>query len=133
MHRTSLPLIFLLLSTIDTAHADWQAVTKTYQSIGYVERSSIQKRGDITSMDTLIDYEKPPFDGNNLSYKSLKLISEYNCATKQFRTLTLTSYSENMAKGHKLYHSSEASEWQAVPATSIQDGFWKVACEKSKY
>lgn len=121
--------IFLLLGVINTVSAEWKPATKTYQSVGYVDRSSIQKRDDVVSMNILIDYEKPPFDGNNLSYRSLTLNSEYNCTTKQFRTLKLTSYLGNMASGHRPYHSDEPSEWQTVSATSIQEGFWKTACE----
>ena len=121
---------FLLVGISEIAFADWQQITKTYQSTGYVDRSSIQKKGDVTSMNVLIDYEKPPFDGNNLSYRSLTLSSEYNCTTNQFRILKLTSHLKNMATGPKPYHSDEPSEWHAVPTTSVQNGFLKVACEK---
>ncbi|MFT3930711.1 MAG: hypothetical protein QM709_10500 [Spongiibacteraceae bacterium] len=110
--------------------AEWKSVAKTYQSVGYVDLNSVQQRGDITSMNVLIDYEKPPFDGNNLSYRSLTLRSEYNCATQQFRTIKLTSHIGNMATGHKPYHSDEPSEWQAVSPASIQNAFWKTACAK---
>lgn len=130
MIQLQLLTAFLLLNTAQTTFAEWKPITKTYQSVGYVDVSSIQKHGDITSMNTLIDYAKPPFDGNNLSYKSLTLNSEYNCTTKQFRTLKLTSYLGNMATGQKPYSSDESSEWQAVPASTIQEGFWKTACGK---
>lgn len=129
MKLTHLPFSLLLIIA-DSACAEWKLITKTYQSRSYVDLSSIQKKDDITSMNTLIDYEKPPFDGNNLSYRSLRLSSEYNCTTKQFRTLQITSYLGSMATGQKPYHSEEASEWQAVPVNSIQTEFWKTACQK---
>lgn len=130
MHPIHFIFIFLLIGFTHTACAEWTPVTKTYQSKGYADFNSLQKRGDVTSMNVLIDYEKPPFDGNNLSYRSLKQKAEYNCATKQFRTLELTSYANNMGKGHRPYHASESSEWQAVQAKSIQEDFWKAACKK---
>lgn len=118
----------MLLGGTGAAFADWKPISKTYQSVGYADLDSIQKSGDITSMKILIDYEQPPFDGNNLSYRSLTLTVEYHCTTKQFRTLKLTSYLGRMATGQKPYHSEEPNEWQPVPASSIQDSFWKTAC-----
>ncbi len=125
--------VFLsLLGITEMAVADWQQIISTYQSIGYVDRDSLQRSGDITAMHVLIDYEKPPFDGNNLSYRSLTLHSEYNCATRQFRTLTLTSHAGNMATGAKPYRSGEPGEWQTPPAKSIQEEFWKEACNDKR-
>lgn len=126
--RVSLCFIFFLSAA--TAFADWKEITKTYQSVGYIDPDSIEKHGDVTSMKVLIDYQKPPFDGNNLSYRSLTLMSEYHCVNKQFRTLLLTSHVGNMATGQKPYHSDEASEWHSIPPTSIQKIFWEKACGK---
>lgn len=122
--------IFVQLSLISIASAEWKEVTRTYQSTGYIDPDSIEKQGDTVSIKALIDYRKPPFDGNNLSYRSLTLISEYHCVNKQFRTLVLTSHLGNMASGHKPFHSDEPGEWHSIPATSIQGAFWKEACEK---
>lgn len=120
----------MLIIIANTVFAEWTKVTTTYQSTGYADLKSIHKNGDIASMDTLIDYEKVPFDGNNLPYRSLKMKSEYNCATRQFRTLILDSYTGNMATGQRPYKSTEPDEWQPVLPRYTQDALWEVACRK---
>lgn len=125
----SIPIV-LLMAASSAALADWTKVTKGYQSKSYVDLGSRQKTGDIASMDVLIDYDKVPFDGNNLPYLSLKMKAEYNCATKQFRTVKLTSYSGHMATGDQPYTSIEPDEWQPVLAKHTQDVLWEMACQK---
>lgn len=110
--------------------ADWTKVTTGYQSTSYADIGSLKKIGDIASIDVLVDYVKVPFDGNNLPYLSLKMKSEYNCATKQFRTVTITSYSGHMGTGDRPYTSSEADEWQPVLPKHNQAALWKAACKE---
>ena len=121
---------FLLIASINTAFADWSKVTTSYQSTSYADLNSIKVNGNMATMDALIDYNKVPFDGNNLPYLSVKMRAEYNCATKQFRTLKLTSYSGHMASGEQPYTSAEPTEWQTVLTKYTQDAFWETACKK---
>ena len=125
-------VIFLLIAASGTALGEWTKVTAGYQSTSYADKGTLQKTGDVVAMDVLVDYVKVPFDGNNLPYLSLKMKGEYNCATKQFRTINLTSYSGHMGTGAKPYTSTEADEWQTVLPKHNQDALWKAACVTNK-
>lgn len=125
--------VFLLAVASSAAVGEWTKITKGYQSTSYADLGSLKKTGDIASLQVLVDYVKVPFDGNNLPYRSLKMTSEYNCTTKQFRTVHITSYSGQMATGDKPYTSSEPDEWQPILPRHNQDALWKTACEKSQH
>jgi hypothetical protein len=122
----------ILSATIaaNTAFAEWTKVATSYQSTNYADLNSIQMVGEIASMDTLIDFKKAPFDGNNLPYLSLRMKGEYNCMTKEYRTVNLASYTGHMATGQQPYWSMEPTEWEAVLVKHTQEGLWKAACRK---
>ncbi len=124
-------LMLLLTAASDIAVADWEPVASGANATGYVDRSSIRKSADSVTMQVLIDYQKPPFDGNNLPYLSLTMRNEYHCAEQRFRVLTINSHTEHMGQGEQPYKTNEPSEWEPVPTTSIQKMMWSIACEKS--
>lgn len=125
----TIPLLFLLTASA-TALADWSKIINSANSTGYVDLDTLQRKGTISTMQVLVDFKKPPFDGNNLPYLSLKMEMEYDCAANKFRALKTTSFSEHMATGHSPYTSIEPDTWKTASAASIQKTFGEIACEK---
>ena len=113
------------------AEEKWQQVVTGANSTGYADTDSIQRSGAIASMRVLVDYPKPPFDGNNLRYRSLTMRNEYHCEEARFRVLSIASHTGNMGRGERPYTSDETGEWEAVPNASIQKELWKLACAKA--
>jgi hypothetical protein len=108
----------------------WQKTIAGASSTGYAAPATIQRNGARSTMEVLVDYQKPPFDGNNLPYLSLTMRNEYDCDAQQFRVLAISSHSGNMGRGDKPYQTDEPGEWEPVTAGSIQKELWEVACEK---
>lgn len=126
------PILLLLIALgCSQAKAEWQAVASGVNSSGYADTGSIRRDGASAVMRVLIDYEKPPFDGNNLPYRSLTMRNEYDCDIARFRVLDIASHSENMGGGEQPYTTSEPGEWEPVSLTSIQKDLWKLACKKT--
>jgi hypothetical protein len=109
----------------------WQQIVSGVNSTGYADADNIQRKGATATMQVLIDYPKPPFDGNNLPYRSLTMRNEYQCEEGRFRVLSIASHAGNMGSGERPYASDEAGEWEAVTNASIQKELWKLACAKS--
>jgi hypothetical protein len=126
-------IISILLLTVisNQALAGWEKVADGVNSTGYADRASIQKSAASVIMQVLIDYQKPPFDGNNLPYLSLTMRNEYHCSNRQFRVLIITSHAGHMGNGAQPYKTDEPSEWEMVPTTSIQNALWEIACGKN--
>lgn len=133
------PLLALTCGTAQAAGAQnapradekWQQVVSGVNSTGYADADNIQRSGAIATMQVLIDYPKPPFDGNNLPYRSLTMKNEYQCEEGRFRVLSIASHAANMGRGERPFTSDEASEWEVVTNASIQKELWKLACVKS--
>lgn len=128
MHRIISTLLLALISS--HALAEWEKVVSGHNATGYVDRATVRKNGSSVTMQVLIDYQKPPFDGNNLPYLSLTMRNEYHCDEHRFRVLTITSHSAHMGGGTKPYNTDEPGEWETVPTTSIQKTLWEIACGK---
>lgn len=125
--------VLLMLSVLvvcSPAFAEWSTVSRTHNKTTYADLSTLQKNADIATMWVLVDFDKAPFDGNNLPYLSLKMSVEYHCTATQFRVLKLTSFAGHMATGKQPYVSVEPGEWQAVPPGTIQKPLWDVACNE---
>lgn len=123
-------ILILLLATIgfDVA-AQWRKVGEGSNSTSYVDPASLRKNGNQTAIAVLIDFQKPPFDGNNLPYLSLTMQNEYDCVQKQFRVLAIASHAGNMGRGEQPYQTSEPGDWEPVALGTVQKDLWKAACE----
>jgi hypothetical protein len=121
-------LLLLLATTINFAWGEWKKIDTGYRSTAYADIETLRKQNNIATMTVLIDFEKPPFDGNNLPYLSLKMIVEYDCKTPQFRAMQITSHAGHMATGEKPYVSAEPQPWESIPEKSMQKSLWKTAC-----
>lgn len=112
-------------------HTAWRRVAGGANVTAYADIDSLRRNGPLVSLRALLDFAKPPFDGNNLPYLSLTMRNEYDCGEKRFRTLSITSHAGHMGSGERPYTTSEPSEWETVRATAIQNDLWKLACAAS--
>jgi len=122
-------LILLLATATLGVAAQWRKVGEGANSTSYVDPDTVRKSGNQTSMAVLIDFQKPPFDGNNLRYSSLTMQSEYDCTQKQFRVLAIASHTGNMGRGERPYQTSEPSDWEPVALGTVQKDLWEAACD----
>jgi hypothetical protein len=120
--------VLLLLIASAPALADWSKIISSANSTGYADLKTLQKKGSISAMRVLIDFKKPPFDGNNLPYLSLKMDMEYDCAANQFRAIKTTSFAGHMATGSSPYTSFEPDVWKTPSSASMQKTLWEIAC-----
>lgn len=125
MRKTTL---LLLSITSSIASGEWEKIDAGHRSTAYADLETLRRQNTIATMNVLIDFEKPPFDGNNLPYLSLKMSVEYDCKTPHFRAMQITSYAGHMATGDKPYSSSEPQQWESIPDKSLQKSLWKTAC-----
>lgn len=128
--RRILPAL-LLTSISAVAQPQWQEVVRGASSTAYADIDSIRRSDTTATTRILIDYRKPPFDGNNLPYLSLTMRNEYRCDTAQFRVLAINSHSGHMGLGEQPFRSTEPTEWETVSPNTIQQDLWKVACGKT--
>jgi hypothetical protein len=124
-------LLPLLAIACGAAHGEWQPAATGANSTAYTDAASIRRHGATARMRVLIDFARPPFDGNNLPYRSLTMENEYQCDEGRLRVLSIASHADGMGRGERPYTSDEVGEWEAITDTSIQKDLWKQACAKT--
>jgi hypothetical protein len=128
MHKCILVSLLVLAWSGAIYAGEWREVVRGVNSTGYADVDSIRRAGAVTAMRVLVDYPKPPFDGNNLPYRSLTMLNEYQCQEKRFRVLTITSHVGNMGGGERPYTTDEPGAWETVSPQTIQNELWALAC-----
>lgn len=113
--------------------AEWQPVVTGANSTAYADAATIRRVDAMATMQVLIDYRKPPFDGNNLPYLSLTMRNEYRCTdaaggAPQYRVLAIASHADHMGRGARPFVTDEAGEWETVSPHTVQQDLWKLAC-----
>lgn len=106
----------------------WRRVASGVNVTAYADVDSVIRDGPLVSLRALLDFAKPPFDGNNLPYLSLTMRNEYRCDERRYRSLSITSHAGHMASGERPYTTDEPGAWEAVRSTSIQKDLFELAC-----
>jgi hypothetical protein len=64
-------------------------------------------------------------------YASTRRLQQYNCTEERVRSLALTIYSSNMAKGTVLHDTViDKDPWRPIPPDSVNRHRMELACEK---
>jgi hypothetical protein len=125
MHKVILMLWLAVASS--SAQAAWNLITSNEEASVYAEISALSKSGDMVKMSDITDFKQKIVGVN---YASVKSQREYDCKTKQNRTLSYTTMSKNMAGGQVVNNSDFARQWSPVYPGGIVSALWKTACAK---
>jgi hypothetical protein len=118
-------VFYLLVFISFNAYSAWN---KTGQSDGfmtYVDTSTIQRNGSISSMIGLFDNDKPSLISGHEVRSSINYF-EFNCQQRTYRTVRYSLYSGQMGSGQQLIDVRKDSEWK--PVTAFYEFAWKIAC-----
>lgn len=124
-------LIALLALSNEPVHAAWELVSgdDTAKLTVYVDRDTIQRKGNLAKMWQLYDYKTVQNVAGD-SLLSIQRHNEYDCASERTRMLAYTWFSSNMGKGRVVYKTTDEQQWEPVVPRSINQALWKVACGK---
>jgi hypothetical protein len=92
----------------------------------YIDRSKIQRKGNIASVWVLFDLKGVDYDPQGKSY-SLKFRVENDCTGLQVREISRTYYAANMAVG-KSDPVSLIPQWMPIEKESTAYDVWKTIC-----
>jgi len=131
MKHIILFLIFVIFSS--SAAAKWTRIDN-YGTQGveiFVEKEGINKDGNIATIWTLADYEKPQFVGGKRKLSTMSW-NEYYCQNKQYRTLILYWYSGHKGEGKIVYSEMVPGKIKLIVPNSTAEKIWKITCSKKK-
>lgn len=116
---------YVLLTEFDLP--EWQGGrTKAYADV-----ASIEKRANITLMTILLSHSIKHATSEGFVL-SMEQDFEFACEEKLFRFLRIKTYSEDMAKGRRVYEVDvEKPQWREPKPPNPAAIFFKFACEHS--
>ena len=124
-------LVTLLVLSSGPVCAEWELVSgdDAAKLTVYVDRDTIQRKGNLATMWQLYDYRTIQTVAGD-SLLSIQRHNEYDCTAERTRMLAYTWFSSNMGKGRVVYKTADAQPWEPVVPRSINQSLWKVACSK---
>ncbi|THJ20990.1 MAG: hypothetical protein CAF45_013345 [Nitrospira sp. CG24E] len=124
-------LILLLALSTEPVYAEWELASgdDSAKLTVYVDRDTIQRKGNLAKMWQLYDYKTVQTVAGD-SLLSIQRHNEYDCAGERTRMLAYTWFSSNMGRGRVVYKTSEEQPWATIMPRSIDQALWKVACGK---
>ena len=93
-------IVLFLIST--PAAAEWTMIQTSDNENVYVDFDTLQKNGNLVTVSTLNDY----YLTQQKKELSTQFTELYDCKHKKFKALSISHYSENMAKGNIIEASS---------------------------
>jgi len=120
-------MVLILIST--PAAAEWTMIQTGDNENVYVDFDSLQKQGNLVTVSTLNDYNFKQ-QKNELSTQFTEL---HDCKLKKFKALSLSYYSENMAKGNVIGASSfnePEIAWSDVVKYSVGELKANIICSR---
>ena len=123
-------MILLLVLTSGPVHAEWVLISKAQaEPATYIDSDTIRRKGNMVRWWQLLDY-KTVQTMADISYLSVKIQMEFDCAEEQIRALALSQFSGNMGSGEVVFSNFTKDEWEPVQPGSRGHTLWKVACRK---
>ncbi len=123
-------LITLLVLSSGPAYAEWVSALKNQTDPTlYVDSDTIRRDGTVVKWWELLDY-KTVQTVAGISFLSMKVLREYDCAGERIRVLAMADFSGNMATGTVVFTDFAQSNWVPVQPESRGQTLWKAACGK---
>jgi len=120
----------LLAGMISNATAAWLEVSNSALATSYVDPTSVRRTDNMVKIMTLMDL-KSVYAFNGKPYSSVKADYQYDCTEGHLRTrtLSLSTFPNNMGEGPGKIINSTIGKWEAVTPGTTADVFSKFACE----
>lgn len=123
-------LITLLVLSSIPAYAEWvRALNNQTDPTLYVDSDTIRRDGTVVKWWELLDY-KTVQTVAGISFLSMKVLREYDCAGEQIRVLAMADFAGNMASGTVVFTDFTQNNWVPVQPESKGQALWKAACGK---
>ena len=121
-------LMIALLFVSAPAWAEWTLVRSNEDFDAYADLATVRKDGNTVQMWTLADL-KTSHQIEGITFLSGKTQYEFDCNEKRIKILSLTAHSRNMGAEEPVYSNASPQQWEPVPAGSIVESIWMIACK----
>jgi len=111
----------------------WTLVTggKESDTSFYFNSDALRKAKNKVLMPVLVDYKSAKKLGSTGKYyMSMKSEFEHDCGKKQYRVVSITTYSEREGKGEVLQKRASSRKWSQIKVGKVAERLWNHACKQ---
>jgi hypothetical protein len=126
--------ICLVLIATTPVWADWSFIAKTDSFNLYGEPNTKRRTGNVVRVWSMADYQAvqsirlpPPLLWTN--YQSMRELKEFDCVTRQHRTLKTMLFAVRQGKGEPIYALESAGAFASVAAAAPDEAHYQFACK----
>ena len=121
-----LGLVLLIQSF--SSNAQWTISGTNNEFTHYINRATIRRTGDLSTMWSLWDYNKV-ITTDQYKYLSDSEQREYDCKAKKHRVLGFFWFSQEMGNGDVVYSTNKTTmKWLPVESGTTGETLWQYAC-----
>ena len=106
---------FTLLAISGGAHAGWTSVGRFDRGEFYIDRSTIDVKGDQREVWSMMNYRNPEMHPNGHIFRSTRSLLQLQCKAKRARAVHLSHFTDAMLGGKQISKMGSLPEWDPVP------------------
>lgn len=106
---------------------NWAQVYETDRAAYYIDPTTIKVNGNLRRVWELTDWKK-----TTIGAMSFRVLSEYDCKEEKHRALSLTTFSEAMARGNSLSKHDSPDSWSYIAPGTVGYTILEIICAEKK-
>ena len=124
--RISLWLLLCGLSL--NAHAEWTRVANFERAEFYIDKKTINIKGDQREVWSMMNYHSPQMDSKNHIFRSTRSMLQMECPSRYARVIHTAYFTDFMLRGEEIGKMGALPRWEPVPSDSPMNEILDLVC-----
>lgn len=112
---TRMLCLFTLLSISGGVQAGWTSVGRFERGEFYIDRSTIEIKGDQREVWSMMNYRNPEMHPNGHIFRSTRSLLQIQCKARLARAVHMSHFTDAMLGGKQISKMGSLPEWDPVP------------------
>ena len=113
--RTRVVSFLALLLISSSVQAGWTSVGRFDRGEFYIDRSTIEIKGDQREVWSMMNYRNPEMHPNGHIFRSTRSLLQIQCKARLARAVHMSHFTDAMLGGKQISKMGSLPEWDPVP------------------
>lgn len=109
-----MPALLSLFIVCGTVHAEWTSVGRFDRGEFFIDRSTLQIKGDQREIWSVMNYRNPEMDPKGHIFRSTRSLLQLQCKVGQARAIHMAFFSGSMLGGKQISNMGSLPGWDQV-------------------
>ena len=107
--------LLALLAVCSNVHAGWTSVGRFDRGEFYIDRSTIEVKGDQREVWSMMNYRNPEMHPNGHIFRSTRSLLQLQCKARLARAVHMSHFTDSKLGGKQISNMGSLPEWDPVP------------------